>query len=314
MGAGASSTQVTEKLATLSEETRAALSTMSPDVQQELSAALLEGADPKKLAQLSPATLQALAALDEAARAELRPLMVKPQAAQQRKDATALGVAKSRLAESMLPEDKRCFAGDPFAKHFLPEGTGAAFEKAGIETILGMYESACPGLHENLALRTRFFDDFVSEAVTTGGCKQFLLLGAGYDARAYRLPALAAPGVTTFEVDQQEVQALKRKTLGGIPEHLLPDGWDARVAFVPVDFAAEQPALAENLAAAGFDPAVPTVALLEGLLQYITRDAVAATLGALGALCAAPGSRLGLSYIDQRTFDSPGEITGAGWG
>ena len=105
-----------------------------------------------------------------------------------------------------------------------------------------------PGLHEHLIARTRFIDDLIEEAATTGA-EQYVILGAGYDLRAHRLDLPSS--LRVFEVDQAEVQARKRSKL---PENLTNSD---NVTYVAVDFTHQS--LAEQLTAAGFDIGKPTV-------------------------------------------------------
>ena len=95
-----------------------------------------------------------------------------------------------------------------------------------------------------------------------------MILGAGYDLRAHRLDLPSS--LRIFEVDQAEVQARKRSKL---PENLTNA---ANVTYVTVDFTHQS--LAEQLTAAGFDKSKPTVFTLEGVSQYITKDAVSSTI------------------------------------
>ena len=130
-----------------------------------------------------------------------------------------------------------------------------------------------PGLHEHLIARTRFIDDLIEKAATTGA-EQYVILGAGYDLRAHRLDLPSS--LRIFEVDQAEVQARKRSKL---PENLTNS---ENVTYVAVDFTHQS--LAEQLTTAGFDISKPTVFTLEGVSQYITKEAVSSTIEELATL------------------------------
>lgn len=145
-----------------------------------------------------------------------------------------------------------------------------------------------------LPLRTLHIDEELAEAVARG-CRQLVILGAGLDGRAHRLPGLA--GVTVFEVDHPATQADKRARARGLPlaAH--------RLTYVPVNFEHER--LAQRLPEAGFDPSAPTVWIWEGVTQYLTDAAIAATLADVSGL-SAPGSRLVVNYRE------PGAIPGDG--
>ena len=130
----------------------------------------------------------------------------------------------------------------------------------GAEMLLKMYQQAMPGLYSMLAGRTRFLDDLCRDA-EQAGCEQMIILGAGYDTRGIRL-GLQIP---CFEVDQPEVQALKK---GGLDELELGER-RARLHFVPVDFNRES--IRKLGETPEFKQGAKSVVLLEGVTQYIPR-------------------------------------------
>jgi len=206
-----------------------------------------------------------------------------------RHDSTAMGVAKVRQTETMLPANSRLFE-DTFAQHFV---IGAWIMSAmGAQMILKMFEQAMPGLYSMLAGRTRFLDDLCRDA-EQAGCEQMIILGAGYDTRGLRL-GLQIP---CFEVDQPEVQALKK---GGLDELKLGEQ-RARLHLVSVDFNNR-----ESIRKLGeipeFKQGAKSVVLLEGVTQYIPKEATAETLKHIQNLVGS-GSILGVSYVDEATFD-----------
>jgi methyltransferase (TIGR00027 family) len=112
-----------------------------------------------------------------------------------------------------------------------------------------------------------------------------VLLGAGLDGRAWRMPELR--DVAVFEVDHPDTQRDKRARASALPE-VARD-----VRFVPVDF--EREGLDDALAAAGQDPDRPTTWVWEGVVMYLTPAQVEATL-AVVARRSAPGSRVIVAY------------------
>jgi methyltransferase (TIGR00027 family) len=134
---------------------------------------------------------------------------------------------------------------------------------------------------EGLVLRTVAVDD----AVRAVRHPQVVILGAGLDGRAWRLPELA--GATVFEVDHPASQADKRERAEALGP--FPDG----LRFVPVDLAADP--LAPALEAAGHDVSRPTTWVWEGVVAYLTPAEVSATTRTVAALSAA-GSRLVVTY------------------
>jgi methyltransferase (TIGR00027 family) len=126
---------------------------------------------------------------------------------------------------------------------------------------------------------------------------QLVILGAGFDTRAWRLDALQ--NATVFEVDHPATQALKRERAAAIPAKA------REVRFVATDF--QQGDLSASLRAAGYDASLPAFWLWEGVTVYLRPEAVAANLEALAAL-SPPGSRLALTYMSKdgdRTPRSP---------
>ncbi|HEX3780052.1 MAG TPA: SAM-dependent methyltransferase [Pseudonocardiaceae bacterium] len=148
-------------------------------------------------------------------------------------------------------------------------------------------ENHTPGIWSNMLCRKRYIDDKVLEAVA-GGISRLVILGAGLDTRAYRLPELATAKV--FEVDQpiniDRKRARLLKVFNGIPAH---------VSLVPIDFRTQH--LGEVLASAGYEPDQPTVFVWEGVTQYLTEEAIDATGKFLAG--AAPGSRLVFTYVQE---------------
>lgn len=194
---------------------------------------------------------------------------------------TAFGVARVRAQESLRPD--RLFT-DPYAEMFL-----AAFPAAFPEVLVpvGRLRRLRAVLNFHTVVRTRFYDDYLL-AAAAAGCAQVVLLAAGLDTRAYRLTWPA--GVRLFELDLPDVVALK--------DTVLTDrGAQPRCArtVLPVDLHTDWPT---PLLAAGFDPAVPTAWLAEGLLVYLTAEQVTDLLTKVGDL-SAPGSQLATERGDS---------------
>jgi methyltransferase (TIGR00027 family) len=140
------------------------------------------------------------------------------------------------------------------------------------------------GLLDHIEMRTHAIDAAVREGVA-GGTTQLVILGAGLDARAWRMADLCK--VHVFEVDHPSTQAFKRARVGGRPPTA------REVHFVAVDFARDD--LGEALAGAGQDADAPTFWILEGVTPYLPREGLRATLGAVAAR-SAPGSRIAVTY------------------
>lgn len=147
---------------------------------------------------------------------------------------------------------------------------------------------------ENMAVRTRFYDDFFLNAMRCG-IRQAVILAAGLDTRAYRLPWATRSGRTVvFEVDQPEVIEFKTTTLAGLGAEP-----NARLQTVAVDLRDDWPAA---LRAAGFLSTEPTAWSAEGLLVYLPPDAQDTLFDNISTL-SAPGSRLATDIVpDMAVF------------
>lgn len=176
---------------------------------------------------------------------------------------------------------------DPTARVFLDERarrslTGA--ERAAAAGKGGMRLEMARRMADMMALRTSAIDAAVREAIA-GGVRQLVVLGAGYDGRAWRMPELA--GVRVFEIDHPATQAEKRRRLAELPA---PFG---AVELVPIDF--ERESLASALGRAGHDAQATTCWIWEGVVMYLTVDAMRATLAGIAGR-SAPGSTLIVNY------------------
>jgi methyltransferase (TIGR00027 family) len=134
---------------------------------------------------------------------------------------------------------------------------------------------------EVMAARTVAIDDAVRERLNP----QLVVLGAGLDDRAWRLPELAP--VTVYEVDQPASQQDKRERAASL------ESLARSIRFVPVDFARD--ALGPALGTAGHRPELPTTWIWEGVVPYLSRADVEATVTVV-AERSAEGSRLGVNY------------------
>ena len=216
-----------------------------------------------------------------------------------RKDGTAQGVAKQRLIETLAKPDKRII-NDPYADRFV---LGAGLIKLmGHKLSVWITQKFAPGFHEHLISRTRFIDDLIKESAASGS-EQYVILGAGYDTRAHRLELPSS--LKIFEVDQPEVQARKRSKL---PKELANS---ENVTYVSVDF--NHQSLAEQLLAEGFDQSKSTVFTLEGVSQYITKEAVTSTIKELAALTQKTSSTFFISYVDKLLDKDPVACFGKGY-
>jgi methyltransferase (TIGR00027 family) len=178
---------------------------------------------------------------------------------------------------------------DPLAPA-LVEGTLSVVMRAGRlgRAPAAVVNVASLGLVDHIEMRTRAIDEALREAVSAG-VGQLVTLGAGLDARAWRLPELAE--VRAFEVDHPSTQAYKRAQIGARAAKA------REVRFVAVDFARDS--LERALEGAGHDATAPTFWLWEGVTPYLPIEAVRSTLVAVAAR-SAPGSRIAVTYGTPR--------------
>jgi methyltransferase (TIGR00027 family) len=140
---------------------------------------------------------------------------------------------------------------------------------------------------DSLAVRTRFFDEFFTNA-TAAGIGQAVILAAGLDARAYRL---AWPsGSVVYEVDQPRVVAFKTETMAGLGAKPT-----AERRTVSIDLREDWPAALRD---SGFDDTKPAAWSAEGLLMYLPPEAQDRLFDHITAL-SAPGSQLATEYHPQ---------------
>jgi methyltransferase (TIGR00027 family) len=194
---------------------------------------------------------------------------------------TALLVARARANESRRPD--RLFD-DPLAPAFVAAG-GRALAAAEQSLPGGNQEEVNRWREDSVALRTWFFDGLLMKACAAG-CRQIALLGAGLDARAFRL---AWPsGVRLFELDMADVLAFKERVVA--KEAATP-----RCERVPVAVDLRDPAWPDRLREAGLERDQSTAWLLEGLLMYLAESERDRLLDSLGQLASA-GSWVGLDH------------------
>ena len=180
--------------------------------------------------------------------------------------ATALGVAAARAAET---ESENPLISDPFARVFVEAAGEGMWSIYANPTLLAKAVEIQPDVQARIQLmidfmatRTAFIDEFFLGAADAG-VRQVVILAAGLDARAWRLPW--PDGTVVYELDQPKVLDFKSNTLrehGAQPT--------ARLVNVPIDLRQDWPkALREH----GFDASRPTAWSAEGLVRYLPSQA-----------------------------------------
>jgi methyltransferase (TIGR00027 family) len=157
------------------------------------------------------------------------------------------------------------------------------------------------GSRGTVAVRTRYIDDALLAALRNG-VEQVVILGAGFDSRAYRVPGINR--IRVFEVDHPMTQAEKKRAvvrrLGKLPRH---------VEFVAIDFTTHR--LDAMLPAAGFRAAARTFFICEGVTHYLSASDVD-TLFRYVARNADAGSEMVFTYIHRTILDGTATFAGAG--
>jgi methyltransferase (TIGR00027 family) len=184
---------------------------------------------------------------------------------------------------------------DPLARQILPPAGRLAASLArwspARRAFKGVTERRIPGGWANFLSRKRYVDDKLVNAVAKG-IDAVVILGAGYDTRAYRLAELA--GIPVCEVDLPGNTARKaaavRRCFGRVPPG---------VRLLAVDFETDD--LAERLRREGFDPRKRIFYIWEGVTPYLTESAVRRTMEDLAE--AAPGSGLVFTFIRKDFLD-----------
>lgn len=194
----------------------------------------------------------------------------------------ALGRAMANAGISHVPNFR-----DPTAYSFLSDKGRNSLKKVELAVQAGARSprvEMARAMADMMALRTSAIDDAVRQAIIDGA-QQLVILGAGFDGRAWRMDELR--GVRVFEVDHIATQRDKRSRVADLAQP------NALVSFVPIDF--ERESLDQVLSAAGHDRAQRTVWIWEGVVMYLTHEAMRATLQGV-ADRSASGSTLIVNY------------------
>jgi methyltransferase (TIGR00027 family) len=209
--------------------------------------------------------------------------------------------AAFRAMESARPASQRVLH-DPYSHRLLPPGLRLLRRLSDVPGVAcgltSFVDRRWPGMRSSVVARTRLIDDWLSDAVGDG-IDQVVMLGAGLDTRAWRLPALARS--TVYEVDHPSTSRAKQSRLAA---------WDAdlrRVRFVQVDF--DRESFVDRLVEAGFDNTQKAAVVWDGVTNYLQPEAVDAVVRWAGGLAA--GSHFIFTYIDAGVLDGSSHFEGA---
>jgi methyltransferase (TIGR00027 family) len=210
---------------------------------------------------------------------------------------TAVYVAFARALATRDQELSRACS-DPCAEVLLPRALLPLLTRAeGSPAVRALLRTISLGMTDHVALRTALIDSAVdhatgqpmghaAEQVGAHGIEQVVLLGAGLDARAHRLPSLA--NAVVFEVDHPATQKLKRSKAHTLPQSA------REIRYAACDF--ERTHLEQALLGSGFDRHARSLWIWEGVTMYLPAAAVVDSLSTIGQL-SAPDSVLVATYI-----------------
>lgn len=208
---------------------------------------------------------------------------------------TATAVALWRARESTRAASTRLFE-DPLAHAFLGWRLRWALHLSRLRVIGALLpwsaiDGHWVGSRGTVVVRTRYIDDVLGQALRTG-VEQVVILGAGFDSRAYRIPGIEL--VRVFEVDHPLTQAKKKdvvvRRLGALPPH---------VTFAATDF--RHDTLNTVMVRCGYRTTAPTLFICEGVTHYLPAPAIDAMFGYVAE--SAAGSRIVFTYIHRGILD-----------
>jgi methyltransferase (TIGR00027 family) len=212
-------------------------------------------------------------------------------------------IATARAIESTRPQAVRLFD-DPYGQCFVLHpltraavGIARLFAAPDLANRFFDRITGVSGLMTSFGCRTRCIDDALGSALNAG-CKQVLILGAGYDCRTYRTPKIDKTKV--FDIDHAATQEFKKSRL-----RTVIDPNQAHIVYVPVDF--ERDDLRERLAVAGFRNDRQSFVIWEGVSQYLRPESVDSVLRTVAAICT-PESLMAFTYIHGGVLDDSGQF------
>lgn len=214
---------------------------------------------------------------------------------------TAEYMALFRAIESSRRPSRSKLFDDPFAYCFLRPVLRGVLQLSRIPllgaAVPGIIDLRWPGARSSGVARTRLIDDYVSISLDNS-VDQVVILGAGFDCRAYRITGIETTHV--FEVDHPATLSKKkdgvRRIFGALPKH---------VVYVDVDFNTES--LGQVLYDLGFKANQRSFFIWEGVTNYLTERAVDSTLSYVGGV---PGSRIVFTYVHRGVLDGSATFGG----
>ncbi|HMH21503.1 MAG TPA: SAM-dependent methyltransferase [Puia sp.] len=216
---------------------------------------------------------------------------------------TAQYMALYRALETRRPPKNRLFS-DPYAIHFLDKGFQLACRACSILPLESLFyriiQRRMPGALASGLARTYYIDELLKRTIRAGA-RQVIILGAGFDTRALRLPILK--NVPVIEIDHPDTARSKMNTLKKVLGGALP----THIRYLQTDFGRQ--GLAELFREQAIDLSIPTTFIWEGMTNYLQREAVGKVFALAGEFPA--GSSIIFTYIDKKVLDQPSAFFGA---
>lgn len=214
---------------------------------------------------------------------------------------TAQYIALFRAIESNQPQNKRLF-NDPLASLFLDTGLQLAVKITALpligNTVINYIQKrGMGGLSASIA-RTKYIDDLVKRAVD-GGAKQVIILGAGFDTRAMRLPFLK--GMPVLEIDHPNTSDYK---LDVFKKNNIQS--PSTISYLQIDF--NKKGLLEFAIEKNINFSVPTVIIWEGVTSYLSSEAIDRSFEFFQKFVS--GSSIIFTYLHRLALDNPNAFKG----
>lgn len=202
-------------------------------------------------------------------------------------------MARHRAVELLLPEDQR-ICNDPYAIYFVSERVKRSFERPLLFKLIRLWRNwTFPGVHNGIISRVRYMDDCVAKCLDNG-MQQLVILGAGYDTRAYRIDGLSEKAIV-FELDHPATQTDKQEKLKQL--FSAPPG---HVTHIPIHLGKDN--IEKKLFEGGYDPSKKTLFIMEGLLMYLSPSLVDSLFDTIKT-SSRPGSWVTFDYLPPSIVD-----------
>lgn len=208
----------------------------------------------------------------------------------------ANAAASARAIEALFPPEKRLFEDkhsilllSPIYRLIINLMKAKFF----FNLLMNLREKQTPGVVGGLLCRTRYIDDVLKVAIEEN-FDAVVNLGAGFDTRALRIYGIDS--LQIYEIDHPTVIDEKIRRMSKPPLSIPPN-----LIFVPIDFNTQN--LEEKLSLSGYKPSMKTLFIWEGVTQYITKEAIEATLEYISRSVA--GSRVAFTYVLKDFLDHP---------